>query len=70
MDELQAKTQEEIIVAQNNVFWSDVLSYSEDSSEDSHPALKERKLPPQPQQRKETPTTKTRKSLNLIKSKQ
>jgi len=35
LDELQATTEDEVQTARNNIFWSDLLAYVEDSTERS-----------------------------------
>jgi len=63
---LQANTNEEVDVAQNNVFWKDVIDYTEDSvntqvsgSEDANSQIV----------KKEIKKMTTRNSINMIKGK-
>jgi hypothetical protein len=52
-------------VAQDNIFWKDVLDYSEDSASE---APLEISKPKKSKEKKETQLSKTRRTFNQIKS--
>ena len=65
MDELQVKTEEELLSAQNHIFWRDLIAYSEESSKDEE-GIKNERMPKK--NMKDVHFSNTKNTFDLIKN--